>query len=183
MYKIITAAVVAVIALAPALEAQGIQLIAHRAFANESASDVIDGGWSDNPYAEGALLGLDISGKNLGIGVSAYSGGDPTADFGEIMARGLGITGEVNYFLRLPMRFSPYVGAVVPFAVMTEEDGFTLREFGGFGLGDLGWQIGLRWKPIPIVGLDLRTRALRGEYATGEEGGSSRQWLLGLTLF
>lgn len=119
----------------------------------------------------------------IGIGISGYTSGAPgdfSASEGSLL-----FLGEANYFMDLPLLpVTPYGGAHVglgSFDMSDFEEG-TARPDVDFG--DLGWQIGLRFQPMALLGIDAQYRrisgSLRGEQDTSFE---TSQFLIGVTLF
>jgi hypothetical protein len=168
---------------APATAQHGFALKGHYLL-NSSTADAAraDG---TIPSADGLGLGAEyVLPGGLGFGVSGYTAGSPkdvdykTTEFTFV--------GELNYFLRLPVvPLAPYVGVHAGLGTSTGDD----VSVGDVSLGDrsrsqLGYQVGLRFQPTGLIGLDAQWRHVSTSAFEGQDGRLERnQVLLGITLF
>lgn len=119
----------------------------------------------------------------IGVGVSGYTAGAP-GDF-SVSEGSLLFLAEANYFLDLPLLpITPYGGAHVglgSFEMSDFQEG-TARPDVDFG--DLGWQIGLRFQPMALLGIDAQYRRVSGSLrGTQDTSFETSQFLIGVTLF
>lgn len=118
----------------------------------------------------------------LGVGLSAFTAGSP--DEFSLAEGSLVVLGEANYFIRLPLLpLSPYAGFHVGLGTYALED-VENRPRSEVDFGDLGYQLGVRFQPTSLLGLDAQYRRVSGHVAH-EQGVEleSGQWILGVTLF
>lgn len=133
--------------------------------------------------AAGFHLGAEmVLPLGLGVGVSGYTTGSPD-DF-DTGSGSLVVLGEANYFLNLPiLPVTPYAG------VHTGLGTLHLEDVEGFGrpevdFGDLGWQVGVRFQPLPILGVDAQYRRVSGSLEGAQGAGfETNQFLIGVALF
>lgn len=137
-----------------------------------------------NQPKQGYGAGLDvILPGGLGIGLSGYTSG--RASGFESATSQVVVLGEANYFLRLPLRITPYAGIHSSLGAFTGEY-FKDPHLPGFedDLGGLGYQAGVRFQPFGPLGLDVQWRRLSAHAASVQHPSFQReQILLGLTLF
>ena len=118
----------------------------------------------------------------IGIGVTGYTAGSPEDfDFSE----GSLITlGEINYFVNVPtLPISPYVGAHTGLGAVeiSEVEDMPVPEV---DFGDLGFQVGVRIQPHPMLGIDAQYRRVSGSLRQLQAAEfESNQFLIGITLF
>ncbi|HET7276377.1 MAG TPA: outer membrane beta-barrel protein [Longimicrobiaceae bacterium] len=170
-------------AAAPASAQQGFALKGHYIF-NESTAD--DASTDNIPVEDGIGAGVEyVFPFGLGVGVSAYTG--EGVDEFDVETTEVTVLGEANYFLSIPiLPVSPYVGV---HAGVGNFDREALESNPEFELQDdsrtqLGWQIGVRFQPIPLLGIDAQYRRMSTSAAEGQDEGLERnQFLVGITLF
>lgn len=149
-----------------------------------SSSSVEDEGTElDYEDSMGFNIGAEyVLPMGIGIGVAGYTAGSPDDfDFSEGSFIALG---EANYFLSLPfLPVSPYVGAHVGLGTVELGDiENTPRPEVDFG--DLGFQVGVRFQPLEMVGIDAQYRRVSGSLQAEQDPDfSSNQVLIGITLF
>ncbi len=117
-----------------------------------------------------------------GIGLSGYTTGSPDAF--DTSQGSLVVLADLNYFFRLPLLpISPYAGLHVGLGTYTLRD-VQDRVRPQVDFGDRGWQVGVRFQPTAILGLDAQLRRVSGSLA-GEQDASfdQRQVVLGVTIF
>lgn len=133
--------------------------------------------------AAGWNLGAEIVlPLGLGVGISGYTSGSPD-DF-DASQGSLVVLGEANYFLRLPfLPVAPYAGVHVGLGTYTLDD-VEDRVRPEVDFGDLGYQLGVRFQPTAVLGIDAQFRRVSGSLA-GQQDASfdTNQVLLGITLF
>lgn len=135
---------------------------------------------SENGYG----AGLEIIGHHIGIGLYGFTEGQ-TGSFSEDETA-FSFVFEANYFYPIQrFRIAPYVGAHTGLGTYTK-DYFSEPKFPRpqDGFRDLGYQVGIRFKPIPVIGLDAQWR--RQSNSTARSQGESlerNQFLVGITLF
>ncbi len=174
----------ALAAAATPLSAQeGFALKGHYIF-NESTAD--DATTEQIPAEDGIGLGAEyVFPFGLGIGVSGYTS-DGMDEF-DAETSEVTVLGEANYFLSFPLLpVSPYVGVHAGVGSFDREE---LENNPEFNLEDttrtqLGWQIGVRFQPISLVGIDAQYRRMSTSADEGQDDSFERnQFLLGVTLF
>lgn len=169
------------LAAVPAAAQSGFALKGGLVFNSSSVdSDVQDVELAD---AAGFHLGAEVVlPLGIGLGVSGYTAGSPD-DF-DIGSGSLVLLGEANYFLNLPMiPVTPYAGVHTGLGTLDlgDEEGFERPEV---DFGDLGWQVGVRFAPLPFLGLDAQYRRVSGRLQGEQDRGfDTNQVLLGVTLF
>ena len=175
-------ALIAAVSAAPAAAQSGFALKGGLVF---NSSDV-EGDRSDLDLSDAA--GFHVGAEYLlplgvAVGISGYTAGAP-GDF-SVSEGSLLVLGDANYFMDFPiLPITPYAGLHVglgTFELSDFEQGTARPEV---DFGDLGWQIGLRFQPMPILGIDAQYRrvsgSLRGEQDTSFE---TNQFLIGVTVF
>jgi hypothetical protein len=143
----------------------------------EGASEVPQG---ENGYG----VGLEMIGRNIGIGLYGFAEGK--TDTFDAEQTQVHAAAEVNYFVPIQrIRFAPYVGVHTGLgsfdkayldapSVPKPQDGFRA----------LGYQLGFRFKPIPVLGVDAQWRRQSKSIAEAQGVGLERdQILVGVTLF
>lgn len=143
-------------------------------------NDVTDAPDDENGYG----AGLEINGRHLGIGLYGYAGGQAQEFDSENTP--VIIVAEANYFYPIQrLWLAPFVGVHTALGRFTKDyfdDPYFPKPQDSFN--DLGYQIGLRFKPIPVLGLDAQWRRVSGYARDNQDAGLSRtQVLLGVTLF
>lgn len=118
----------------------------------------------------------------VGVGVSGYTAGSPN-DF-DTSEGSLIMLGELNYFFNLPLLpITPYAGVHVGLGSYDLAD-VQGRVTPDVDFGDRGWQVGLRFQPIPLIGIDAQYRRVSGSLEEGQDSEfETNQVLLGITLF
>lgn len=139
------------------------------------------------PTEDGYGLGVEmVLPFGLGLGVSGYTAGE-TDEF-DMETTELTVIGEANYFLDLPLLpVSPYAGVHAGLGVLARED---LRnpsqeiDIEDKTRSQLGFQVGVRFQPISLFGVDAQWRRMSTS-ATENQGGRLErdQFLIGITLF
>jgi hypothetical protein len=129
--------------------------------------------------------GIEWVTGTLGIGLSGYTG-LPDADVDATRMRFV-VLAEANMYAPIPsVRIAPYVGVHTGLGAYTRTyfDDPTLPSIGDRTPGSLGIQIGARWKPLPLLGLDFRWRQLSESASELQDSPFQvSQILLGATLF
>lgn len=118
----------------------------------------------------------------IGIGISGYTAGSPD-DFN--FSEGSLITlGEVNYFVNVPaLPISPYIGVHTGLGTVeiSEIEDTPTPEV---DFGDIGFQVGLRFQPHSMFGVDAQYRRISGSLRQAQSADfESNQFLIGVTLF
>lgn len=164
---------------APAAAQSGFALKGHYVY-NRSA---VEAG-QRLPAADGYGLGAEfVLPFGLGVGVTGYTSGSVSEFSDDSNVVGLA---EANYFLKLPLLpVAPYVGVHAGLGTYTREDvGFADRPRLRDTHTHVGYQFGVRFQLISVIGLDAQYRRV-SDWAAGvqdvrfERG----QVLLGVTLF
>lgn len=137
------------------------------------------------PDANGFSIGLEyVLPGGLGLGLTGYTTGSPD-DF-EISEGSLVMLAEANYFLQFPLLpVSPYLGLNAGLGTYDFED-VQDRVRPEVDFGDVGWQIGVRFQPISLIGVDAQYRRVNGSARTAEDVSldlESDQIVIGVTLF
>lgn len=148
-------------------------------------SSSVEGDRSDLQMSDAAgfHLGAEYVAGSIGLGVSGYTSGAPgnfDSSNGSLL-----FLGELNYFVNIPLLpITPYGGAHVglgSYDLSDFEEGTARPEV---DFGDRGWQLGVRFQPISVIGIDAQYRrvsgSLRGAQDTSFE---TSQFLIGVTLF
>jgi hypothetical protein len=133
--------------------------------------------------------GLEIVGNHIGIGLYGFTQGK-TSEFDKETSVVSAVL-EANYFYPIErLRLAPYAGVHTGLGQFTSEyfdDPFFPKPQDSFK--DLGYQVGLRFKPIPVIGLDVQWRRSSASLVSwqDENGGENplerNQFLVGITLF
>lgn len=145
---------------------------------NQSASE-------DRPQEEnGYGAGLEIIGNHIGVALYGFTHGK-TAEF-DSEESPVSVVLEANYFLPIErIRLAPYAGIHTGLGVFTKEyfdEPFFPRPQDSFK--NLGYQVGVRFKPIPVIGLDVQWRRSSLSVAEGQHESLERnQFMVGITLF
>jgi opacity protein-like surface antigen len=119
----------------------------------------------------------------IGVGISGYTAGAP-GDF-SVSEGSLLVLADANYFVSIPLLpLSPYAGLHVglgSFEMSDFEEGEARPEV---DFGDLGWQIGLRFQPSSLIGIDAQYRRVSGSLSgTQDTSFDTNQFLIGVTVF
>lgn len=179
-------ALTAVLSLAAALPTAAQSGFAVKGGLVFNSSDVEDDG-SDVELADAA--GFHIGAEyvlplGVGVGVSGYTAGSP-GDF-DTSEGSLVVLGEANYFLNLPLLpISPYAGVHVGLGTLDLGDLESARQRRPeVDFDDLGFQVGVRFQPSALIGLDAQYRRVSGKLE-GEQGTEfdTNQLLIGVTVF
>jgi hypothetical protein len=142
-------------------------------------------GVSEVPRGEnGYGVGLEIIGKNIGIGLYGFAEGK--TDSFDVEQTVVHAAVEANYFLPIRrIRLAPYVGVHTGLGSFDKEffeSPTAPRVQDGFKA--LGYQAGFRFKPIPVIGLDAQWRRQSKSIAEAQGNALERdQILVGITLF
>jgi hypothetical protein len=140
---------------------------------------------TEMPRGENAYgAGLEIIGRRLGMGVYGFAPGR-TEGF-EAERTAVHVALEANYFHPMErIRLAPYVGVHSGLGSFTR-DYFADPHFPRprDGRRDLGYQAGIRFKPIPLIGLDAQWRR-QSRSITVEMGEMLErdQFMVGVVLF
>jgi hypothetical protein len=167
---------------APAAAQSGFALKGHYIFnsstADQAAAD------KQIPGADAFDVGAEVVLPfGLGVGVSAYTANEKDAT---LETREVSALAEANYFLHLPMiPIRPYAG------VHAGLGSFSKKNAAGASVAlqdktraQLGYQVGARFQPVALFGIDAQWRHMSTSAAAGQSGSLSRnQVLLGITLF
>jgi len=149
-----------------------------------NSSDVeAEGTETDLADAAGFNVGAEyILPNGIGLGVAGYTVGSPS-DF-DVSEGSLVMLAEANYFINIPLLpITPYAGLHVGLGTYDLDDvENAVRPEVDFG--DRGWQVGLRFQPTPMFGLDAQFRRVSGSLS-GEQDASfdTNQVLIGVTIF
>jgi hypothetical protein len=149
---------------------------------NRSDVAIRRGELDDSKVGWGA--GIEWVRGTLGIGLSGYTDGavselDASTRFV--------VLAEANVYAPIPsVRIAPYVGVHTGLGAYTRAyfDDPSLPSIGDRTPGSLGIQIGARWQPISLLGLDFRWRQLSESASELQDSPfQASQILLGATLF
>ena len=135
---------------------------------------------SENGYG----VGLEIIGRHIGMGLYGFTEGQ-TKSFDKDETPFTFVL-EANYFYPIErFRVAPFAGVHTGLGTYTsayfDDPKFPTPQD---GFRDLGYQVGIRFKPIPVIGLDAQWR--RQSHSTARDQGESldrNQVLVGITLF
>lgn len=139
------------------------------------------------PTEDGYGLGLEmVLPFGLGLGVSGYTAGE-TDEF-DTETTELTVIADANYFLDLPvLPVSPYAGVHAGLGVLAREDlTDPSREIDieDKTRSQLGFQVGVRFQPISLIGIDAQWRRMSTSASQNQDGRLERdQFLIGVTLF
>ncbi len=137
------------------------------------------------PTADGFDLGAEyILPFGLGLGVSGYTASEDDSDFGD--TREFTVLAEANYFLRLPLLpLAPYAGIHAGLGQLSRDNvSDPDLEIRDKSRSQIGYQIGIRFQPSPLIGIDGQWRHMSTSTASGQSGRFERnQVLLGVALF
>jgi hypothetical protein len=148
---------------------------------NQSRAD----GASEVPKGEnGYGVGMEIIGKNIGMGLYGFAEGK--TDSFDAEATRVHAALELNYFLPIQrIRLAPYAGVhtgLGSFDKKWTEAPTVPKPQDGFR--SLGYQVGFRFKPIPVIGVDAHWRRQSASIAGAQGATLERdQVLIGITLF
>lgn len=164
-------------AAAPAAAQSGFALKGHYIY-NRS---LVDAG-QRLPAATGLGLGAEVVLPfGLGLGAGAYTAGraseldDATTVVGLV---------EANYFFRLPLALSPYVGVHAGLGSYSRGDNVLDETRLRDNRRQLGYQFGLRFQPVSVLGFDAQYRRVSEWANSAQDTRFERgQVLLGITLF
>ncbi len=129
-------------------------------------------------------LGVEFVGRQLGVGLYGYSDGSSPAEHTDTTT--VFVVAEANFYLaREDSRIAPYIG------VHTHLGNFDRSWFDDpsvpkpqDGFDSLGYQIGVRYQPFPIVALDAQWRRQSQSVWDHQNGFLDRnQFLVGVVLF
>ena len=140
----------------------------------------------DVATADGIGLGAEyVLPFGLGVAVDGYTAG---RSFGSLTRREFTVLAEANYFLRLPiLPVSPYAGVHAGIGNVSwknvADDSLEPQLQDRTG-SQLGYQFGVRFQPIGLIGLDAQYRHL-SRSALEDQGPefARSQIVLGITLF
>ena len=135
---------------------------------------------SENGYG----AGVEIIGHHIGVGLYGFTDGQTGSFDKEETA--FSFVFEANYFYPIQrFRVAPFLGVHTGLGTYTSayfsEPKFPTPQD---GFRDLGYQAGIRFKPIPVIGLDAQWR--RQSHSTARNQGETldrNQFLIGITLF
>jgi hypothetical protein len=142
-------------------------------------------GISERPEHEnGYGAGIEIVGKHLGLGVYGYSAGRLSEFDGELTP--VIAVAELNYYMPIErIRVAPYFGIHSALGEFTSD--FISEPYWPKpqdGPANIGYQAGLRFKPLPLISLDAQWRRQSGfAFETQHESLERTQILVGVTLF
>jgi hypothetical protein len=145
---------------------------------NESAMEVR----AQEEHGYGA--GLEIIGNHIGVALYGFTHGK-TAEFDSEQSP-VNVVLEANYFLPIErIRLAPYAGIHTGLGAFTKDyfdEPFFPKPRDNFK--KLGYQVGVRLKPIPVIGLDAQWRRSSLSVAEGQHELLERnQFMVGITLF
>jgi hypothetical protein len=129
-------------------------------------------------------VGLEINGSHIGVALYGFTHGR-TAEFDSEQSP-VSVVLEANYFLPIErIRLAPYAGIHTGLGVFTKgyfDEPFLPKPRDSFR--NLGYQFGVRLKPIPVIGLDAQWRRSSVSVAEGQHELLKRnQFMVGITLF
>ena len=137
------------------------------------------------PEADALGIGAEfVLPFGLGVGVSGYTADD--VDELDRETTELTLLAEANYFINFPLLpVSPYVGVHGGLGRLSGDNisdpGLELQDR---TRSQVGYQLGLRFQPTSIIGIDAQWRRMSTSAASGQDGSLERnQVLLGITLF
>lgn len=163
---------------APAMAQSGFALKGHYLYNSSAAGAIRDQPSAFDGFGIGAELVLPFG---LGVGVSAYRGRNGL-EADELVGETV-VLAEGNYFFRLPLRLSPYVGVHAGLDVGRRDDDASGSRFKD-SRSQLGYQVGLRFQPLSFLGLDAQYRRVSHSASLDQSPSLERgQVLLGITLF
>jgi len=129
-------------------------------------------------------VGIEFVRSSLGVGLYGYSigrAGSFNADTTQVV-----VVAEANYYIPIPgLRVAPYAGVHTGLGTF-DRSYFDDLYLPGFedGLDELGYQVGVRFKPFPLIGVDAQWRHQSESAATAQGGFLERnQVLVGVVLF
>lgn len=138
-------------------------------------------GFSD---AAGFHLGAEfVLPAGIGVGLSGYTAGSPGAF--DPSEGSLIVLADANYFFSLPLLpIAPYAGlhtGLGTFKLSDAREGTARPEV---DFGDLGFQLGVRFQPSALIGLDAQYRRVSGSLeGTQDADFETNQFLIGVTIF
>lgn len=129
-------------------------------------------------------LGLELNGNKLGLGLYGYTAGQAQSFDSETTP--VIVVAEANYFLPVEaLRIAPYAGVHTALGEFTK-DYLKAPHLPKpqDGLREIGYQVGLRFRPLPLVGLDVQWRK-QSRFAQDNQDASleATQVLVGFTVF
>jgi hypothetical protein len=139
----------------------------------------------ERPQEEnGYGAGLEIIGNHIGVGLYGFTHGK-TAEF-DSESSPVNVVLEANYFVPIErIRVAPYAGIHTGLGVFTKEyfdEPFFPKPQDSFK--NLGYQVGVRFKPIPVIGLDAQwRRSSVSVWENQDEMLERNQFMVGITLF
>jgi hypothetical protein len=138
---------------------------------------------ADVSGANGFSLGLEyVFPGGLGLGVSAYTGGR-VGDF-DSQASSIAVAADANYFFSTGLPLAPYVGVHSGLGRYSRADDERPSLRPRDSLGRVGYQAGLRFQLMPMLGLDAQYRRVSSSLRADQPAELSRdQLLIGITLF
>ena len=182
-FALLLGAALGVAAAAPATAQSGFALKGHYIINASDAQQARE----DRVFPEDDGLGLGLEFVlpfGLGVGVSGY-----TADeAGELDTKTTELTllAEANYFVKIPLfPVSPYVGLHGGLGLLSGDvlDDPQL-ELQDKTRSTVGFQVGVRFQPTSLIGLDAQWRRMSTSAAEGQDDSLERnQVLIGVTLF
>jgi hypothetical protein len=128
-------------------------------------------------------VGFEFTGNRFGLGMYGYTPGR-TDEFESATTQATVVLEANSYFPVERIRLAPYVGAHTGLGVFTKDffsDPFFPKPLDG--LKHLGYQVGVRFKPIPLIGLDVQYRRQSQSAADLTPDLERGQVLVGFTLF
>lgn len=147
---------------------------------NRSTVDVSSARQSEHAYG----LGIEYVGRQLGVGLYGYSVGRVNSfdsDTTKVV-----LVAEANYYVPVPeLRVAPYIGVHTHLGTFDrsffKDPSFPRPKD---GLDELGYQIGVRFKPFSLVGVDVQWRR-QSESAWEDQSDflERNQILVGVVLF
>lgn len=165
----------------PALAQEGFALKGFYIFNSTSGEEGIRE--RELPTEDGFGAGVEVVLPfGLGVGVQGYTAGE-TDEF-DVETTEFTVLAEANYFFRLPViPLSPYAGVHTGLGLLSR-DGTDGLEIEDKTRNQLGWQVGVRFQPISLLGVDFQYRRMSTSSEENQGGRLDRnQYLLGVTLF
>ena len=158
----------------------GVKVEGNLHFNRSSVDDISSVQQPEHDYG----LGIEVVGNQVGLGLYGYSVGRVNSFNSD--TKKVVMVAEANYYLPIPgIRIAPYLGVHTHLGTF-DRSFFDDPFFPGpkDGLSDLGYQIGVRFKPFSLVGVDAQWRR-QSESAWEDQSGflERNQVLVGVVLF
>lgn len=177
----LSAALLAAMA-APAAAQSGFALKGGLVFNSSDVED--DGSNLELSDAAGFHIGAEyVLPMGVGLGISGYTAGAP-GDF-DTSEGSFVVLADANYFFALPiLPISPYAGVHVGLGTLDMGDLEGAQRRPEVDFDDLGFQLGVRFQPTSMFGVDAQYRRVSGRLEGEQDTGfDTNQFLIGITVF